>query len=314
MHRLLALLLCLLLPMHALAGEKVKVVASFSIIGDIVKQVGGERVDLSVLVGPNQSVTTYQPTPEAIKAMQDADLVIVNGISLEGWMGRMVVSSGFSGTLVVASRDITTLSVNDKLDLDPHAWLSIANVKVYATNIANALQEVDRRNSMKYKENTARYIAQLTELENWVQAQIDSVPDEQRVAVTPHGAFQYYGRYYGVRFLSPSPMGSEAMPSAADMARTVDIMRSQQIRAIFMENTSDNAIAKQLMQDTGTTSSGMLYTDALSAPGGVASTYIELMRHNTLNLISGMRMNGSPGITATNTLQIPADSTVISIP
>ncbi|NBO18592.1 MAG: metal ABC transporter substrate-binding protein [Proteobacteria bacterium] len=222
----IALLACLL-PQGVFASDKIKVVASFSILGDIVKEVGGERIELTTLVGPGGSVHQYEPTPDAIKAVGNADLVIVNGINYENWMGRLVVSSGYSGQVVVAAKDITPLSVNDKLDMDPHAWHSVSNVKVYVANIRDALIEMDRRNSAKYKENAERFTEHLNTLEGWIKAEIAQVDESKRAVITAHNAFQYFGRYYGVRILSVGGTTHDSVPSAAELARA-----AAQIRAI----------------------------------------------------------------------------------
>lgn len=312
--RLSLALLCCLLPHGVFAAEKIRVVASFSILGDIVKEVGGERIELTTLVGPGASVHSYEPTPAAIKAVGNADLVIVNGISYESWMGRLVVSSGYSGQVVVAAKDITPLSVNDKLDMDPHAWHSVSNVKVYVASIRDALIEMDRRNSARYKENADRYTQHLDTLERWIKTEIAQVPDDKRVIVTAHNAFQYFGRYYGVRILSASGPTPDSSPSAADLAKLTDQMRRDQVRAIFLETMTDDSIAKQLQQDTGAILVGTLYADSLSGANGPAPTYIAMMRYNVSKLVEGMQQNGTISANATATMRIPDDATVISIP
>lgn len=295
-------------PASAYAG-KLKVVATFSILGDLTAHVGGSDIDLTTLVGPDSSAHDYEPTPANIKALGDADLVIVNGISYENWIGRLIVASGYSGPIVVAGKNITPLNINDKLEQDPHAWQSLSNAKDYVRNIRDALIEADRPNSAKYKENTERYLKQIDEMEAWVVAEIAKVPPEKRMVITSHDAFQYFGRYYGVKFIAPASANNEASPSAASMAKIVDQMRKLNIRALFLENTGDGKLIKQLKNEGNAYIGGTLYSDALSLPGGPAPTYLDMFRHNVTVLTQGMMVNGTDA-----PAPAPDDSELISIP
>lgn len=314
-HPLAILLICFctLIAPRAQAEDKLKVVASFSILADIVKEVGGERIELYTLVGANTNPHHFEATPDAIKIMRDADLVIVNGISFESWMGRLVVSSGYSGPLIVAARNVTPLNINDKLEQDPHAWQSVQIVQAYVNNIRDALIEADRRNSARYKDNAESYLRKLEALENWIHQQIKSVPDEKRLAVVPHGSFEYMSRYYGIRFLSLSSAASTETPAADRVAKIIDQMRRDQVRAVFTENAADNAMAVQLQSEPGAFAAGMLYADSLSAPNGPAPNYIAMMRYNVTKLVEGMQRNGTIS-SAPAGLIIPEDDTMISIP
>ncbi len=309
---LLLTLLASFTPSYAYAA-KLRVVVTFSVLGDIVSRIGGDNIEVTTLVGPNADAHAFEPTPEAVKALENADLVVVNGISFEGWMGRLIVSSGYSGPVVVAAKNVTSLAVNDKLDLDPHAWQSISNVQTYIDNIRDAFIEADRPHSAKYKENAELFARELQGLEYWIKQQINSVPEDKRVVITTHDAFQYFGRYYGVRFLAPAGVTNESSPSAANLAKIEDQMRKEQIRAVFFENVNDDKLMKQLQQDVGAFIGGTLYTDALSGPNGPAPTYIAMMKHNVTQLVAGMQHNGA--LTAASpTLQAPDDSTITSIP
>lgn len=302
--------LCLLLaltPTRAYA-DRLNVVATFSILGDMVARVGGEHIELTTLVGPDADSHAFEPTPAALRAMKNADLVVVNGISYEGWIGRLIVSSGYSGPVIVAARDVTALTVNDRLELDPHAWQSVSSSLRYVANIRDGLIEADRGRSAKYKENAERYSRELQALEDWIREQIGQVPEEKRVVVTSHDAFQYFGRSYGVRFLSPDGVDGASGSSAARLARIVDRMRKDHIRAVFPGNTADDSMLAQLRQDAGAVIGGTLYPDALSAPGGPAPSYIAMMRHNVSRLVEGMQRNGPSG----GTPQVPGDSTLYS--
>lgn len=313
MRCLVLALLLAFTPSHAFAVEKLKVVATFSILGDIVSRVGGDNIQLTTLVGPNADAHAYEPTPDAVKQLEDADLVIVNGVGYEGWIGRLIVSSGFSGPVIVAARDVTALNISEKLDVDPHAWQSVTNVMRYVANIRDGLIEADRTHSARYKENAETYIRELAILESWIKAQIEQIPEEKREVITTHDAFQYFGRYYGIRFIAPTGVTNESSPSAGAVARIEDQMRRENIRALFLENISDDKIIKQLKQDVEAYIGGTLYSDALSGPNGAAPNYIDLMKHNVTALVEGMKHNGK--LTAASpALQLPDDSTMISMP
>ncbi len=291
MLRNLCLAMLLILAPTSAYAARLKVVATFSVLGDIVSNVGGDNIELTTLVGPNADAHSYEPTPDAVKAIGNADLVIVNGLGFEGWMGRLIASSGYSGPVIVAAKEVTSLNVGEKLEMDPHAWQSVTNVINYTGAIRDALNDADRGHSAKYKENAETYIRKLNELESWIQEQVASVPEGQRAVITTHDAFRYFGRYYGVRFLAPAGITNESSPSAADMAHIESLMRAQKIRAIFFENVSDDKIIKQLQQDSGAYIGGTLYSDALSPPTGPAPTYISMMKHNVAALVEGMKQN-----------------------
>lgn len=310
-HLLLALLLALA-PSSAYAA-KLKVVATFSILGDIASRVGGDNIEVTTLVGPDADAHTYEPTPDAVKSIGSADLVIVNGLNFEGWMGRLIVSSGYAGPVVVAARNITPLNSGDKLEIDPHAWQDVANVISYVATIRDALIEADRAHSAKYKENANTYTRELEALETWVKAKIALVPADQRSVITTHDAFQYFGRYYGVQFLAPSGTGNDAAPSAATVARIIDQMRHEHVHALFLENVSDPKTINQLQQEAGAYIGGTLYSDALSSATGPATTYIAMVKHNVNQLVAGMLHNGQSPAQAT--AETPDSETIeVTIP
>ena len=283
-------LLLIFAPASAYAA-KLKVVASFSILGDIVSRVGGDNIEVTTLVGPDADAHTYEPTPDAVKALSNANLVIINGLGFEGWIGRLIVSSGYSGHVIVAAKEVTALTVSDNLDEDPHAWQSVTNVINYTGAIRDALSDADRGHSAQYKKNAEIYIHELNALEEWIQSQIATIEPKNRVVITTHDAFRYFGRYYNVTFLAPTGVTNESSPSAAAVAGIIDQMQTQQVRALFFENVSDDKIIKQLQHDGNAYIGGTLYSDALSAPNGPAPTYIALMKHNVTALVEGMRQN-----------------------
>jgi len=287
--RILAFLLLALLPAAAHA-EKLKVVASFSILGDMAHEVAGDNVELKTLVGPNSDTHVYEPTPADAKAIASADLVIVNGLGFEGWLSRLIQSSGYKGPVVVATSGVKPLTFEGD-GQDPHAWQSIANGKIYVANILGALVKADNKHADQYRANAVRYLKQLDALEAWVRQEISAVPENSRSVITSHDAFDYFAAAYGVKFIAPLGISTDSEASAADIARLIDQIRAQKIRAVFMENIADTRLIRQLENDGGAYVGGTLYSDALSTPDGPAASYIEMFKHNVKQLVAGMVHN-----------------------
>lgn len=284
-------LLMVFFPSLAFADTP-KIVASFSILGDLVRQVGGDDIDVKVLVGPDGDAHVYQPTPTDAKAVASANLLIINGLGFEGWIERLSSSAGYRGQVVIASKGITPLTfLEDTHNADPHAWQNIANAKLYVTNIRDALASIDAAHATRYRANAEQYLKKLDALETWTRQTLDTVPQGKRRLITTHDAFQYFARAYGIEFIAPEGVSTESEASAADMAKLVDMIRSQTVRAVFLENISDPRLMRQLEKDAHAYIGGTLYSDALSAPGGPAPTYEALIRHNVTELTRGMLHN-----------------------
>lgn len=279
----MVLLLVVFLPFSAQADGKIKVVASFSIIGDMVKQIAGDRVELSVLVKAGGDAHEYEPTPADVKRVSEADVIFINGLQFEGWMDRLIKSANYKGKIVVVS-DGSKL-----IDGDPHAWQDLSNGKVYAANIRISLIALDIKNSEKYNRNYYLYEDNLTKLDLWLKENISKVPPEKRVVISTHDAFGYFARAYGVRFISALGISTHSQASAVDMARLVDNVRAKKVRVVFLENMTDSRLIKQLEKDAGAYIGGTLYSDSLSAEGGEAADYVSMFRHNAKLLIEAMQ-------------------------
>ena len=280
-------------PLGAFAQEKLPVVASFSILGDFVRQIGGDRVSVTTLVGPDGDAHVYSPSPADAKALAAAKLVAVNGLHFEGWLPRLVKSSGTKATLAEATKGITPLEADDDHDDhgkgghahahghdDPHAWQSVANAKVYVANIRDALSAADPAGKPSYEANATAYLAQLDKLEGEVKAAIARIPAERRKAITTHDAFGYFVKAYGIAFVAPQGVSTEAEASARDVARIIRQVKAQKIPAVFLENVTNPRLVEQIARESGAKVGGRLYSDALSAESGPAGTYIRMMKHN----------------------------------
>jgi zinc/manganese transport system substrate-binding protein len=277
------------------AKPRLKVIASFSILADLVKNVGGDRIELAALVGPNGNAHVYAPSPADAKKVADAKIVFVNGLGFEGWLDRLVKASGTKAAIVAASTGIKPRERSADSDhdhdhgrADPHAWQSVANAKIYVANIRDALIAADPAGKSAYAANAAAYLAKLDALEQEVREVIGKVPAEKRRVITSHNAFGYFADAYGVDFTAPQGVSTESEASAKDVAAIIAQIRKQKISAVFLENVTDPRLVRQIASETGAKIGGTLYSDALTDDKGDATTYIELIRHNLKQLASAL--------------------------
>lgn len=265
---------------------KLSVVASFSILADFVRELGGERVALTTLVGPDGDAHVYSPSPADAKAMAAASLVVVNGLKFEGWLTRLLKSSGTKAKLATATEGITPLKMQDDGHghghggEDPHAWQSVSNAKVYVANILKALSAADPAGKAIYEANAAAYLAKLDALETEIKAAVARIPADRRKAITSHDAFAYFAKAYGIAFVAPQGVSTEAEASARDVGRIIRQVKAQKVPAVFLENISNPRLAEQIARESGARIGGRLYSDALSGSDGPAGTYIAMMKHN----------------------------------
>jgi len=277
----------------ATAQEKLKVLATFSILGDFVKNVGGDRVEVSTLVGPNSDAHVYAPAPADAKRVADAKVVITNGLGFEGWMSRLVKASGSKAAVVIATKGVKERKApgahgHGHGGADPHAWQSVANVKIYVANIRDALIAADPTGKTVYDSNAASYLTALDALDQEVRAAVATIPADRRRIISTHDAFGYFQQAYGVQFIAPQGVSTEAEASARDVARIITQVKKQKIPAVFIENVTDPRLMEQIARETGARIGGKLYSDALTEQNGEAPTYIELMRHNLKTLSAAL--------------------------
>jgi zinc/manganese transport system substrate-binding protein len=275
-------------PVHA--QEKLPVIATFSILSDLVKNVGGDRVEVTTLVGPGGDAHVYVPTPADAKKVAAAKVVVVNGLGFEGWLTRLVKASGTKAPTVTVSKGIKTRKMeaddhgHGHQATDPHAWQSVANTKVYIANIRDGLSKADPAGKSTYEANAKAYSAKLDALEAEVKDAIAKIPAERRRIITSHDAFGYFGAAYGIKFISPGGVSTESAPSAKEVAKSITQIKKQKIPAVFMENISDARMMEQIAKESGAKIGGQLFSDALSDDKGPAPTYIEMMRNNVHQL------------------------------
>ncbi|MBR0991751.1 metal ABC transporter substrate-binding protein [Bradyrhizobium japonicum] len=285
MHRLLLCVLLLIAsPLHA--AERLDVVASFSILGDFVRTIGGDRVNVTMLVGPDSDVHVYTPAPSDAKRIADAKLVVVNGLGLEGWLPRLVQSSGSKATVVTASAGITPLKLGAAAD--PHAWQSVPNARVYVTDIANALAVAAPDDAEFFRAQAKTYLDKLETLDREVREALAKIPADRRKVISTHDAFGYFSAEYGIRFIAPLGVSTESEPSARDIAAIIGQIKAQRIPAVFLENISDDRLIRRIAAETGSKVGGTLISDGLTGEKGPAPTYIDMVRHNIKALTSAL--------------------------
>ena len=282
--RLLIFLAALLLPAAcALADTRLKVVATFSILGDLVAEVGGDKVDLVVLVGPDTDAHAYQPKPADARALAAAKALVRNGLGFEGWIDRLAETVSFKGRQIVASAGVESK--------DPHCWQDVACARRYVANIVAGLAESDPANAGPYRARAAAYDARLGALDAWIKGEVARVPADRRKAITSHDSFGYFASAYGVTFHAARGVTTESEPSARDVAQLIRQVREQKIKALFLENMTNPMLVNQIARDSGATVGPPLYTDALSKTDGPAASYEAMMRHNVAALVAGMLKN-----------------------
>lgn len=308
-------------PVVAQSAETIPVVATFSILGDMVKRVGGEHVVVTTLVGPDGDAHVYQPTPADARAVSKAKLLFVNGLEFEGWIDRLLEASEYGGIRIVATEGVDAIAfeedeehqkgeehaangdhknedgeehVKEERDaphhgtLDPHAWQSLENGVIYVRNLSKALSAADPDNAISYKANADVFVAELQALDKEILALTAAMPEGSRTVVTSHDAFGYFAKRYGLRFVAPQGLSTDSDPSAADVAKMITQIRREKIKAVFVESITDNRLLVQIANETGATIGGALYSDALSDGNGPAATYLDMMRHNAMTLTNAL--------------------------
>jgi zinc/manganese transport system substrate-binding protein len=291
--------LSLTVPTASWAEQPIPVVATFSILGDMVERIGGEHIALTTLVGPDGDAHVYQPTPKAAQSVAEADVLFMNGLEFEGWLERLAEAASFNGAMVVATTGVVPIAFEEHEDdheehddhaghdhgtFDPHAWQSLDNAVIYANNLAAGLAQADPANASAYYTNRAAFVTEIVALKSDVDAMMAALPADKRTVVTPHDAFGYFAEAYNLTFEAPQGMSTESEVSAADVAALITQIRKESISAVFIESITDNRMMEQIANETGATIGGTLYSDSLSDETGPASTYLDMMRHNATTL------------------------------
>jgi zinc/manganese transport system substrate-binding protein len=309
MSRLLRIALTLLAlgtvavqPRLAVAADKIKVLATFSVIADMVTNIAGDHVDLTTIVGPDGDTEMYAPTAGDVPKVAAARILFMNGLNddFEPWLDPLLRQAKFSGTKVVVSRGVKALSAEDEHPvggkpkatvLDQHAWLDPRNGIIYVKNINDALARIDPANAEDYRNRAAAYTQQLRALDSWAHAEMGAVPTAKRRVLASHDSLQYFANAFAITMISVNGWTNKSEPSAADLARLTDQIRREHVKALFLDSITDPRAMERISKETGAVIGGTLYGDALSKPGGEAGTYIDMIRHDVSTMKAGMLLN-----------------------
>jgi zinc/manganese transport system substrate-binding protein len=285
-----------------LAAEPTKVAATFSVLGDMVSNIAGDRVALVTIVGGDGDTELYKPTAADARALADAQLLVMNGLNpeFEPWLDGLIKQSGFKGVKLVASDGVKTITETEeeghsettgRPKTDQHAWHDLSNGAVYARNIAGGLAAINPANADFYRGRADAYIAKIHELDAWAKKEIAEVPKPKRKVITSHDGFEYLAKAYGIKIVPARGWTNDKEASAADVARLIKQIRQDKVKAIFVENMNDPRVIERVAREAGAEIGGTLYSDALSKPGGEADAYLRMFRHNIEALKAGMQKN-----------------------
>jgi zinc/manganese transport system substrate-binding protein len=293
-HFLLALAASMLMSGSLQAADKLPVTTSFSILADLVRVVGADRVTVTSLVGPDEDAHVFEPRPADVKSLLKSRLLLLNGLGFEPWAQKLAQSANYKGETLVASKSVKARSMaNDKghTEVDPHAWQDPENVVLYVRDIAATLSKLDPAGAATFQNNSEAYIKELHTLDKWAKTQFASIATDKRKVITSHDAFAYFAAHYQIRFMAPQGLSTDAEPSAKAVALLIRQIKREKIKALFLENMSNPKLLAQLGKDTGATPGSRLYADALSGTEQPGATYLKMMRHNVTQLVSGMKLN-----------------------
>lgn len=300
----LAALLLVVAPGGRAQAAPMPVVASFSILGDMVRQIGGGDVAVTTIVGPDADAHAFEPTPKDARALSHARLLFINGLAFESWLPKLKKAAGFKGVTIVASKGVEPRTLSDQelalrkqeepdghapvSAIDPHAWQSLDNGIVYAQNIAAGLAQADPAHARDYYARAKRYMEQMKTLNVQLQQRFHAIPGSRRKVVTSHDAFGYFGRAYGIRFIAVQGLSEESQPSARTVADIIDMVRKDHVPAVFIENISNPKLIERIAQETGAKIGGTLYSDALAPAGQPAGTYLGMFKWNAKQLLAAL--------------------------
>lgn len=277
----------------ASTAAKLPVVATFSILGDVAAQVGGDTIKIDTLVGPDSDTHSFEPSPKDSILLKQAQLIFEIGLAFETWLDKLYEVSESQATRVVVSQGLTLLSIEpeDGHDVDPHIWQDVQNVIHITQRVRDALIQAAPAQAERYRANAARYIEALQALDAWVVDQVQSLPVSHRKLVTSHDTFGYFAKRYGFTIVGTA-LGTSteaAEPSAGAVAALVDRIAAEGVPAIFAENMHNTKLIQRIAHETGVQLPPPLYTDALGPPGSAGATYLEMMRYNVTTIVNALQ-------------------------
>ncbi len=278
-----------LLTFSLVAQEKINVLASFSVLADMTQNIGGDLIEVNTLVPTGSDPHTHEPTPRDAKLVNNADLILLNGLTFEGWFNELIENSGTKATTFVVSTAIKPIeSIAYKDSYDPHAWMNVQYGISYVEQIAKKLIELDPSNKKTYEFNLSVYKKQLAKLDSYVFEEISKIPKAQRILITSHDAFQYFGIRYGLRLEAVLGTSTDAEVQTQDLMRVSKLVRSENVPAVFIESTVNPKLLKQIASDNNVEIGGSLYADSLGDEHSPAPTYYDMIKYNTDVIVKAM--------------------------
>ena len=284
------------------AADRIPVVATFSVIGDMLANVGGDHLDIKTIVRPGDDCELYQPTAADVATMAAARAIFINDLNeeFEPWLEPLLKQARFTGAKVVVSRGVRTLTAEEEhpvsgrqlpAAIDQHAWLDPRNGVVYVRNIAEALSRLDPADAPDYRARAAAYQKEIRALDEWARKEIAAVPQGKRRALAPHDSLQYIATAYSITLLAVNGWTNNSEPSAAELARLARQIRTEHVKVLFLDSITDPRTMQRIAGETGAAIGGTLYGDSLSPSPGEADTYLKMLRHDVSVLKTGMLMN-----------------------
>ena len=274
-------------------ARELSVVASFSILADMVSEIAGEAIEVESIIGPGTDAHIYQPSVADAMTVAGADIVFVNGFGFETWASNLISESASDAVVVIATEGITPIEVDGSID--PHAWNSLKNGMIYVRNIAAALSDIAPQLADQVNANAELYMQRLEYIDQDITCRVSRLPESSRTVVTSHDAFGYLAADYGLTFLAPKGIDTDAEPTARALAVLIKQLKNVDAAALFAENITSPALINQIAFETGLEVGGRLYSDALSVPGGPANSYVDMLRHNANNILEILERGSTPG-------------------
>lgn len=272
------------------SSGKIQAVSTITIIDDIVKNIGGDKVETFSICGVGVDPHVYKAKPNDPKLISESDIVFINGFGLEHWIEEMIRNAGGEKEVVTVTEGITPMTDEKGYgDPDPHAWFNVENVKTYAKNVAKGLIEVDKTNEQYYTNNLNNYLSQLDSLNNWIKSRVQEIPENQRVLITSHDAFRYFGKAYGFDVRGLQGISTEAKVQTDDVKKLVDFIKERNLKSVFIETSVNPKLLEQISSETGAKVGGVLYSDSIGNEGTEDGTYVGAVKKNVNTIVNSLK-------------------------
>jgi ABC-type Zn uptake system ZnuABC Zn-binding protein ZnuA len=275
----------------AQAQDKPIVLSTASMMNDMAKNIGGDNFSYSTVVPIGSDPHLYEPTPGDARACHGASIILMNGLTFEGWLAKLIENSGTEAQIKTITEGVVAIASEQYTNAtDPHAWMSAANGLIYSQNIRDVFIAFIPEKEQEFRSNYTRYKADIEALDQYISRKIASIPEEKRILITSHDAFQYYGRRYHISLEAILGTSTDADVQTSDVQRLNEVIRTTPVPAVFIESTISPRLLGQIAKDNGIVIGGKLYADSLSEEDGPAGTYLKMLRYNTDVIYDGLML------------------------